>query len=99
MQYHAELSKRNKELEKFKDRIEILNEFEQMKSQILDNSLRHIQTKLNEISKETENIESANNKIKEALRIVLETHINTVINRITNFEINKIIKKTETNNQ
>ncbi len=99
MQYHSELTKRNKELEKFKDRNEILAEFEQMKSQILDNSLRHIQTKLTEISKETETIETANNKIKEALRIVLETHINTVINRITNFEINKIIKKIETNNE
>ncbi|HHT82246.1 MAG TPA: DUF2130 domain-containing protein [Acholeplasmataceae bacterium] len=99
MQYHSELMKRNKELEKFKDRNEILAEFEQMKSQILDNSLRHIQTKLTEISKETETIETANNKIKEALRIVLETHINTVINRITNFEINKIIKKIETNNE
>ncbi len=99
MQYHSELTKRNKELEKFKERNEILAEFEQMKSQILDNSLRHIQTKLTEISKETETIEASNNKIKEALRIVLETHINTVINRITNFEINKIIKKIETNNE
>ncbi len=99
MQYHSELTKRNKDLEKFKERNEILAEFEQMKSQILDNSLRHIQTKLTEISKETETIEASNNKIKEALRIVLETHINTVINRITNFEINKIIKKIETNNE
>lgn len=99
MQYHSELTKRNKEFEKFKERNEILAEFEQMKSQILDNSIRHIQTKLTEISKETETIEASNNKIKEALRIVLETHINTVINRITNFEINKIIKKIETNNE
>lgn len=95
MQYHAELTKKNEVLEKFKDRDEILSQFEEMKSAILDKSIRHIQTKLNEISKETENIEKANNNIREALRIVLETHINTVINKITNFEINKIIKTTE----
>ncbi len=95
MQYHEELTKRNEELEKFKDRDEIMKEFEEMKSSILDHSLRHIQTKLNEIVRETEAIEKANNNIKEALRIVLETHINTVINKITNFEINRIVKQVD----
>ncbi|MGI6787673.1 MAG: DUF2130 domain-containing protein [Acholeplasmataceae bacterium] len=99
MQYHKELTKRNQELEKFKDRHQILAEFNDMKSQILDLSLTHIQNKLEDISKQTEIIEKANNAIKESLRIVLESHIKTVINKITNFEINKIIKKIELNEE
>ena len=79
----------------FKDITDILEEFEQMKAEILDNSIRHINTQLEEIMNQSNNISKANDKIQKATKLILETHLQTVINKINNFNISSIVRKIE----
>lgn len=78
---------------KFKDAEDILDEFEKMKEDILDLSLRYIEQNVEEIIKESINIKKANEKLLDAANKVLETHLITVKNKINSFNINRIIKK------
>lgn len=77
---------------KFSDTEDILEEFEQMKNEILDLSLKYINNQVEEIVKQAENIRSANDKILVAADIILNTHLQTVRNKLDSFKINKITK-------
>ncbi|MFP4479067.1 MAG: DUF2130 domain-containing protein [Candidatus Izemoplasmatales bacterium] len=84
------LQEYNVERVKFKDSEDILSEFESMKDEILDRSLKYIEDKMNEINGSVEEIQKQSKKILEASRIVLETHLKTVKNKIEQFTIQKI---------
>ncbi|CEA12077.1 hypothetical protein MCCPF38_00720 [Mycoplasma capricolum subsp. capripneumoniae] len=71
----------------FKEKQDILDEFEEFKNNLLDNALKHIDTKVSEINKSAENIKKEANKILEATELVINKHLNTVKNKINNFKI------------
>ncbi|QQY77960.1 DUF2130 domain-containing protein [Mycoplasma mycoides subsp. capri] len=76
----------------FKEKQDILDEFEEFKNNLLDNALKHIDTKVNEINKSAENIKKEANKILEATELVINKHLNTVKNKINNFKIEKVLE-------
>ena len=80
---------------KFKDKQEIQKEFEQMKLEILENSIKHINTKCNEINDEVSKIKKSADKIQEAINLVLEKHLSTVKTKIENFRIESIKNRIE----
>ncbi|AEM68762.1 DUF2130 domain-containing protein [Mycoplasma putrefaciens] len=75
----------------FKEKQDILNEFEEFKNNLLDNALKNITNKVNEISKSAENIKKEATKILEATELVINKHLNTVKNKIIGFKIEKKI--------
>lgn len=77
----------------FKDSEDILKEFEQMKIDILDLSLKYIENNVEDIIKESNTISKANEKLLKAANTILETHLLTVKNKINNFSINRINRK------
>ncbi|MGL5246466.1 MAG: DUF2130 domain-containing protein [Mycoplasmoidaceae bacterium] len=79
----------------FKNKQEIQDEFEKMKNEILENSVRNINKKCEEIQSEIMKIETSSKKIKASIEIVIETHILTIKNKIENFKIESIKKKIE----
>lgn len=102
------LGRKNKELilaisdkrQEFYKEQEIQDNFQKMKDKILNNSLKNIQNNLVKIYEENEKIKqiskSLNNsslKIEEKIEILTKEHLKTIFNQITNFNINKIIKK------
>lgn len=76
---------------RFKETRKIIDDFEEMKNDILDKSISYIQSKIDEISESARNIKKDAEKIIEASRIVAERHIQTVINKIQGFKLNQII--------
>lgn len=90
MNYKELLIAKEEQRIKFKDYEDILVEFENMKNEILDNSVNHINTQLSEILKQSETISKANEKILRAAELALNTHLKTVINKLENFKITKL---------
>lgn len=95
MKYQEILLKHNVEEAKFKESKEILLEFEEIKANILDTTVKYINAHIEEIIKSANTIMAEGKKILDSAIIIKETHINTLINKITNFKINKIIKTIE----
>lgn len=81
--------------EQFKDREEILREFEEMKNDILDKSLRHLETHANNIINSANKINEATKDILKAGELILNNYIKQIKTRIENFNIAKINKKIE----
>ncbi|MGL5640566.1 MAG: DUF2130 domain-containing protein [Mycoplasmoidaceae bacterium] len=79
----------------FKNKQEIQDEFEKMKNEILENSIKNINKKCEEIHNEIIKIESSSKKIKSAIETVIETHMITIKNKIEKFKIESILKKIE----
>ncbi|MDY0278059.1 MAG: DUF2130 domain-containing protein [Acholeplasma sp.] len=77
----------------FKDSQDILDEFENMKNEILDNSVRHINSQVLDILDQTVSIAKSNQAIIDAANMIVDRHLKTVINKINDFKIGKIIKK------
>lgn len=84
-----------KNIVEFRDKTEIINEFEGLKREILENSLKNMGKQLSEILKEGENIQKAAAKIIKAASVVLDTHVESFKNKIERFKINKIVKHIE----
>ncbi|MDA3931177.1 MAG: DUF2130 domain-containing protein [Tenericutes bacterium] len=80
----------NLERVKFKDSEDILKEFDSMKDEILNNSLRFIEERMTDINDGVKEIYNQLEKITKASRVVLETHLKTVKNKIEQFSIRKI---------
>ena len=93
--YHELILNKHIERKKFKETEEILNELELMKDDILDKSITYLQNKMDEIRKSAENIEKEAKNILEASRIVIDSHVRTIINKINNFKLYNIIEKIE----
>ncbi|MDE5545289.1 MAG: DUF2130 domain-containing protein [Malacoplasma sp.] len=79
----------------FEKKQDILNEFNLLKNEILSNSLRHIESNIQDITKTADSIEKSAMKIKEKSEKILDGHLNTIKNKIENFKITKIIKDIE----
>ncbi|MDE5767194.1 MAG: DUF2130 domain-containing protein [Malacoplasma sp.] len=79
----------------FEKKQTILDDFNLLKNEILSNSLRHIESNIQEILKAADSIEKSAIKIKEKSEKVLESHLNTIKTKIENFKITKIIKEIE----
>lgn len=95
LKYQDILLEYNLERVKFKDSEDILTEFETLKSEILDRSITYIENKMNEINDSATNIIKEAKDILENSRVVLDTHLRTVINKIEKFKINQIVKQIE----
>lgn len=93
MKYKDLLIAKEEQKLQFKDYEDILREFEGMKDEILDNSVKHINTQVDEIIKQSNNITIANQKILDAAELVLNRHLRTVENKLNDFKINRIIDK------
>lgn len=93
MKYKELIIAKETERIKFKDFEDILADFETMKSDILDRSIKHINTQLNEIITQSDNIKKSNEKILKAAELIKDTHLKTVINKINDFKINKITNR------
>lgn len=91
MKYKELLVQKELERIKFKDFEDILTEFETMKAEILTNSVKHINTQLETIIRQSDNIKSANEKILEAAELIINRHLKTVINKIEDFRINRVV--------
>ena len=81
---------------KFKNAEDIINELDMMKEDILDKSIRYIKNKMEEINNSAESIKKEAQKILDASRVIMESHIETVINKIKAFKVNHLIDKIET---
>lgn len=79
----------------FEEKQKILEEFDDLKNEILSNSLKHIETNIEEILKLADSIEDKSKKIKESADKILSRHIKTIENKIENFKIKKIIQDIE----
>ena len=78
----------------FKNQQDIINEFEEFKSSILDNALKNINANLETIIKAATSIETSARKIQDEANKALNKHTKTIENKILNYRIeNKIIKK------
>ncbi|UVD81680.1 DUF2130 domain-containing protein [Mycoplasma iguanae] len=92
------LTQKNKHLLKkeidFKEKQNILKEFEDFKNQILDNSVKNINNNLINIISSSEKIFKNAEDIKNQANVALETHLATIKNKINSFSIErKIIDK------
>ena len=78
----------------FKNQQEIIDEFEEFKNSILENSLKNINKNLDEIIRYATTIETTARKIQEEANKALNKHTKTIENKINGFKIeNRIIKK------
>ena len=93
LKYKDTLKEHNVQLEKFRDSQEIMDQFEEMKSSILDSTVKYINNHIDEIIKSANNIISEGNKILNSANVIKDTHINTLINKIANFKISSLVKK------
>lgn len=73
---------------------EVLNEFNDFKADLIENTMKKIETKFLEINKQADKSIDAVQKIKEHLR-KSETHFNTIKNKLDKFKLEKILKKVE----
>lgn len=93
------LFKKNEELKlnipDFAKKEDIQSRFEKMKTEILNNSVKNIRAKTEDILKHAESIKKDANKISESARIVGETHLETVVNKIEGFKLNSLLKAVE----
>jgi hypothetical protein len=83
-----------KELE-FKDKKMILEEFEDMKNEILDNAIKHLSTHATTIKAKVNQIKSICEEIELKSIQTIFTHLTTIENKINDFGIKKIVKKIE----
>lgn len=78
----------------FKEKQKILEEFNEFKNSILNITIERINNNLNDIIKKAESISKNANDILSSSKIILETHINTLKNKIEGFKIeNKVTNK------
>ncbi|WP_162151099.1 DUF2130 domain-containing protein [Haploplasma modicum] len=95
LKYKDILTEQKREEIKFKDLNEINDDFNKMKDDILDVTILNINKNIDIILKESENITKANEKLLSAANTILNTHLETVKNKIRNFKIRQITKRIE----
>ncbi len=78
----------------FKSSSEILDEWERFKNDLLENIIKHINTKVKDILKASETITKNANTIKENAEMILETYLKRMEKKINDYAIGtKIVKK------
>lgn len=78
-----------------KDKEEILVEFNDMKNDILENSVKNIQKNCQDILNNATKINDLSKKIEDSAKLVIDKHLETVRKKIDNFNITRITKKME----
>lgn len=91
--YHDVINEHNIQKEQFKETEEIVEEFEKMKNQILSHSIRLLEKHANSIIENAQKIEGLSNNILESGRLIINTYLDQIKNKIENFNITKINKK------
>ncbi len=79
----------------FKQKQDIVNEFDKMKAEILENSFKNIDKNINDIIKHAEKIKIASDAILESAHKALDKHLITAKNKIKAFDV--VIRKTNRN--
>ncbi len=80
----------------FKTKKQILDDFNDFKDSIMNNSLKNIESNLNKIQKANDDIQKQVDTIKDSINVILESHFQALRNKIDQFKIeNKILKKIE----
>ncbi len=77
----------------FKNKQEIMNDFNKLKNEILDNSIKNIDKNVQEIIKCADNVSKHAQTITDSANVILNKHLETVKNKIENFKIQGIIKQ------
>jgi len=93
LRYREIINQYQVEKRKFKDVEDIIHQFDDIKNDLLEKSIKYIQKKMKEIVKSADSIKHEANNILEASRIVMESHMQTVINKIKDFKIHQITKQ------
>lgn len=93
--YKELIKERAREAIRFKDSDDILSSFDNFKNDLLDKQISHIEKRANEILKQSDNIDKANNKLKEEARKIVDTDLQQLKNKIQKFSINQVVKKIE----
>lgn len=91
--YHDVINEHNIQKEQFKETEEIVEEFEKMKNQILSHSIRLLEKHANSIIDNAQKIEGLSNNILASGRLIINTYLDQIKNKIENFNITKINKK------
>lgn len=95
LQYKTLVTDYNIQRAKFKDAEDIKIQFRDMKNEILDRSIKYIANKADEIYKSADKIHDEATKIKKAAQVIIDSHVQTVINKIEQFKIDQIIQQIE----
>ena len=86
MNYKELILAKNEHKIEFKEYQELLNEFEKIKEDILEQRIKNISEDLISIIKQTEEIKKANNKIYSLADKILERHLKSIKNKIESFK-------------
>jgi len=95
LQYKENISQYHVDLAKFKDAKEIKDNFQSMKEDILLKSMKYISDRMAEIRKSAQTIQKESSNIIKAADIVMNRHLQAVINKIENFKIDQVVSEIE----
>lgn len=93
LKYQSLIIEEAKMREEFKDTEAIIQEFEELKNNILDNSLRHLENEVKDILTNAEAIQALSKKISDAASTIIEKRLDLIRRKIEGFAITKISKK------
>lgn len=79
--------------EEFKNEQEIIDEFERLKSDIIDRTIKYLKTKLTDIISNSKKISDYSRKIEKDATEALQKNVETIVNKITGFKISQLNKK------
>lgn len=95
MLYKKQEELNNFEAINFEEKQKILADFEEMKDNILNTTVKNIERQLEKILVENEKIKKSSEVISEAIRVIINNHMDALKNKIENFKIQKISKQIE----
>lgn len=78
---------------RFAEKKEIIRIYEDFKQDLLDTQFHHMETKLRDINVKTATIISSAESIKESVRIITDSHLSAIANKINQFSIHSLIRK------
>lgn len=93
MKYSSLLQSKAKEELEFKEKQDILNDFENFKSSILDRDLTHLADRVDKISKSSSDIITKGENIKTLAKEIIDIDVSRITNKINNFKINRLVDK------
>ena len=79
----------------FEEKQKILDKFNDLKNSLLENAIKNIRQKCEDIKDKATKIIKSGEDIISDIKIVQDRHLSTVTNKIENFNINKEIKNIE----
>ena len=95
MKYADLVFAKHQEKISFQESTQILSDFEAFKENLLNNALRHIASQLDEIKRKAQTIINDSTAIINAINVIIDSHLETVRNKINNFSIRTLTKRIE----